>query len=346
MMSSALGSENKARPRRDQFTGCLIGQCLGDALGFPMEGHSTEVCGVYASETLSDKSFSGPEKASSFGQYSDDSQLARELIQSFVSCKEFKPSDYALRIASIFKEGRIIGYGRSTQEAAFRLIEGVPWENAGTPAPAAGNGSAMRAAPIGLIFCDDMENMIQAAQDQGRITHQDKRCSAGAVCIAGAVSLVLRSHPIDRKAFLRTLAGWTGRIETSLSEGLEQLVDWVDLASEDVSNLLYEKGLAPDLKENGGLPPFVTGTVLWSIYSFLKSPRKYIKTISTAISVGGDVDTTAAMAGAISGAYLGIEAIPLHLSRSLNDRGTWTMEELVNLANECFELKVGGSKTG
>lgn len=326
-------------PRRDQFSGSLIGQCLGDALGFPVEGFSSKTCRSYALEALSDNFPIGSDIASSFGQYSDDSQLARELLQSYVSCLKFDPSDYANRIALIFKEKRIVGYGRSTQEAALRLIAGVSWEEAGTPPPSAGNGSAMRAAPIGLILYDDLDNLIVAAQDQGRITHQDMRCSAGAVCIAGAVSLCLQTTTIKREEFLQCLSEWTGAIEESLSAGIKKLMDWIDLPLGEVSDLFYENGLAPDLKENQGISPFVTGTVLWSLYSFLKSPKDYRKTISTAISIGGDVDTTAAMAGAISGAYLGIGAVPSHLSGYLNDKGTWKLDQLVNLANECYELK-------
>jgi len=34
-------------PRRDQFSGCLIGQALGDALGFVVEGFPPEVCSDY-----------------------------------------------------------------------------------------------------------------------------------------------------------------------------------------------------------------------------------------------------------------------------------------------------------
>ena len=44
-----------AVPSRDQFRGCLVGQCLGDALGFPVEGHPPAVCRDYvAFETPSD----------------------------------------------------------------------------------------------------------------------------------------------------------------------------------------------------------------------------------------------------------------------------------------------------
>ena len=69
------------------------------------------------------------------------------------------------------------------------------------------------------------------------------------------------------------------------------------------------------------------------------SPEDYWETICTAVAVGGDVDTTAAMAGAISGAHLGISAIPSRYSYHLTDRGTWGHIELVELAHKCFEIK-------
>jgi ADP-ribosylglycohydrolase len=80
--------------------------------------------------------------------------------------------------------------------------------------------------------------------------------------------------------------------------------------------------------------------VLWSLYSFLKSPEDYQGTISTAIAVGGDVDTTAAMAGAVSGAYLGLGAVPPNLAECLTDQGSWGFDELKRLADECYRLKM------
>jgi len=89
-----------------------------------------------------------------FGQYTDDTQLARELLRSLVERRRFDPADYAARIARLFTEGHVVGQGRATEAAADRLAAGVPWDEAGTPSPAAGNGSAMRAAPIGLMLFD------------------------------------------------------------------------------------------------------------------------------------------------------------------------------------------------
>src|SRR5918998_2258603 len=185
-----------SHPTRKQFQGCLVGQALGDALGFVVEGQPPTFCRRYVDERLGGERVVWPGRSPFLlGQYSDDSQLARELLQSYAACGRFDPEDYARRIAAIFSENRIVGRGRATEEAAERLNRGVPWQEAGTPSPSAGNGSAMRAGPVGLLFFDDLTLLAQAAHNQGRITHRDPRCSAGAVAIAGAVALALRTEP-------------------------------------------------------------------------------------------------------------------------------------------------------
>jgi ADP-ribosylglycohydrolase len=322
----------------------MVGQCLGDALGFVVEGCSPAVCRKYVSETLyaGQAAVEGSRASLAFGQYSDDSQLARELMQSFAARGRFDPEDYARRIAAIFSEGRIVGRGRSTQEAAERLARGIPWDEAGTPPPSAGNGSAMRAGPIGLFYFDDPEGMVRAAHDQGRITHRDPRCSAGAVAIAGAVALALRGEQIDASRFLTRLTGWAGQMDESVAYAIERLAGWVDLPAKEAAPLIASVGRTPDYVDGWqGISPFVTSSVLWSLYSFLRSPEDYWETVCTAIAVGGDVDTTAAMAGAISGAYLGLQAIPRRLAQYLTDQGTWGFAELIELAYECHQLKTG-----
>jgi ADP-ribosylglycohydrolase len=322
----------------------MVGQCLGDALGFVVEGCSPAVCRKYVSETLNagQAAAEGSRASLAFGQYSDDSQLARELMQSFAARGRFDPEDYARRIAAIFSEGRIVGRGRSTQEAAERLARGIPWDEAGTPPPSAGNGSAMRAGPIGLFYFDDPEGMVRAAHDQGRITHRDPRCSAGAVAIAGAVALALRGEQIDTSRFLTRLTGWAGQMDESVAYAIERLAGWVDLPAKEAAPLIASVGRTPDYVDGWqGISPFVTSSVLWSLYSFLRSPEDYWETVCTAIAVGGDVDTTAAMAGAISGAYLGLQAIPRRLAQYLTDQGIWGFAELIELAYECHQLKTG-----
>jgi ADP-ribosylglycohydrolase len=104
---------------QNQYAGCLIGQSLGDALGFIVEGYPPNVCHQYVDEVLrTGKIGTQTRRGFAFGQYSDDSQLARELIESFVACRAFEPLNYAQRIAAIFREHRVVGKGRATEEAA------------------------------------------------------------------------------------------------------------------------------------------------------------------------------------------------------------------------------------
>jgi ADP-ribosylglycohydrolase len=329
-------------PTKEQFEGCLIGQCVGDALGFVVEGQPPEVCREYVEEALSEGHPGDRRRGRyAFGQYSDDSQLARELMHSYVTCERFDLEDYARRIAAIFSENRIVGRGRATEEAAVRLNRGVPWQEAGTPPPSAGNGSAMRAGPVGLLFFDDLPRLAQAAHDQGAIIHRDARCSAGAVAIAGAVALALRAEPVYPSEFTSRLGELVQEIEPSFASGIRQLPRWVPLFPEEAVELILRVGLKPGYSDGWqGISPFVVSSVLWSLYSFLKSPEDYQETISTPIAVGGDVDTTAAMAGAISGAHLGLGAIPSNLAERLTDQGSWGFGELKGLASECYRLKM------
>ncbi len=326
----------------EKFSGCLVGQCLADALGSPVEGYPPETCQTYVDEILKkpEKNFFGRGKFP-FGQYTDDSQLARELMQSYVDTNgQFSPANYAKRIAAIFQEQRIVGRGRATEEAAMRLAAGVDWQKAGTPAPAAGNGSAMRAAPVGLLFFDNPKEMIQVAHNQGIITHQNPLCSAGSVAIAGATALVLQSKTIDKEAFLIQLSSWVGEVESTFASAIMELKNWVLLPPNKAVTFISRAGLDTTYSDKWqGISPFVMGSVLWSLYSFLRTPEDYWETVCTSIAVGGDVDTTGAMAGAISGAYLGLSHIPVSLTDRLNDQGTWKLAQLVALANECYALK-------
>lgn len=328
------------KPLPEQFSGCLIGQSLGDALGAVVEGRSPEDCHYYVNEVLK-KGQAGVMGRGSyrFGQYTDDSQLARELLQSFVHCGRFDPADYASRIAAIFAENRIVGKGRATEAAAIKLAQGVPWQQAGTPAPSAGNGSAMRAGPIGLIFYNDFTKLAQAAYEQGHITHQDQRCAAGSAIIAGAVAITLTEKPLDQPDFLKKLSELAAAYDQDFSRLVLKLEEWVTLSVEQAAFQIIEAGKVSGPNDGWwGISPYVVPSVLWSLYSFLQTPDDYWETICTAIIAGGDVDTTAAMAGAISGAYLGLSSIPQNLAQQLNDRGTWGYSELIELANKCYQF--------
>lgn len=332
-------------PPADRFTGSLIGQCLGDALGFVVEGYPAAQCAEYVESYLrAGRAGEIGRGGFRFGQYTDDSQLARELMASYLDRGGFDPADYARRIAALFSEERIVGRGRTTEAAALKLMAGVPWQQAATPPPNAGNGSAMRAGPVGLMFHDDMPALDDAAQAQSRITHGDPRCAAGAVAIAGAVAMALGPAPLEPAAVVATLAERTDAIEPAFAGELRRLPDWLALPPAEAGPLIARAGLQPGFSDRwDGISPFVTSSVIWSLYCFLRTPDDYWETMCTAIAVGGDVDTTAAMAGAISGAYLGLAAVPAELAERLTDQGSWGRAELAALARGCHAIATGAA---
>ncbi|MBC7543355.1 MAG: ADP-ribosylglycohydrolase family protein, partial [Candidatus Sericytochromatia bacterium] len=252
---------------RSRVRGSIIGQCLGDALGFPVEGAAPEVCRRYVATHLQAMPVAVIGRVPfGFGQYTDDSQLARELLSSMVASQGFDPVDYAARIGAIFAENRIVGRGRATEMAARRLIEGVPWDESGTPPPSAGNGSAMRVGPVGLCFHQDPERLRQVALDQGRITHQDRRCGAGAVAIAGAVALAVTGAAVEAGAFSDRLAAWVAPVDGAFAGSIRQLPDWVRMGPDAAFERMSQAGGGPG-NDGGwhGISPFVVPSVLWSL---------------------------------------------------------------------------------
>jgi ADP-ribosylglycohydrolase len=329
--------------RETALTGCLLGQALGDALGFVVEARPPAVAGEYVERYLlagRAGEFAHPEFP--FGQYSDDTQLARELVASYADAGGWSPEAFAGRLAALFADGRDVSAGPGTRAAALRLLEGTHWSRSGTPAPYAGNGSAMRAAPLGLLFGEDTRSMVQATVEQSMMTHLDPRCSAGALAVAGAVSLATTRAPVRNEEFLGALAALTAPADQSVAEAIRGLLRWAHLAPAEAACRLHDERLDPSYTDEWrGISAFVTPSVVWSLYAFLHTPDDYWATVCTAIGVGGDTDTMAAIAGAISGARLGTGALPARLVERLNDRGRWGPDALIELARRAAKLARG-----
>ena len=94
---------------RDRLAGVIIGQCVGDAIGFPVEGRSEETCVDFVDRYLYAKAFDIPARGYKPGQYTDDSQLARELLINLVKNHEFDPDMYVEQIIDLFGNNKVIG---------------------------------------------------------------------------------------------------------------------------------------------------------------------------------------------------------------------------------------------
>jgi ADP-ribosylglycohydrolase len=175
--------------------------------------------------------------------------------------------------------------------------------------------------------------------EQARITHLDPRCAAGSVVIARAVALAGRRGTLDAEAFIEDLASSAEVADSSVAAAVRGLSEWVTLTPVEAARHVHVSGLDPaHRKKWQGISAFVTPSVLWSLYAFLRSPDDYWETICTAIAVGGDTDTMAAIAGAISGSRLGLDALPADLLEQINDRGGWGAQALAELARACSSI--------
>ena len=344
MQALRAGGRADIRVAEDRLAGSLLGQALGDALGFVVEAQPPEVARAYVDDWLrAGRAGQRSHPQFPFGQYTDDTQLARELLLSFEERAGWDPATFAGRLARLFRENQDVGAGWGTRSAALRLSSGTHWSSSGTPSPYAGNGSAMRAGQLGLLF-PDTRSMVRVAGDQSRITHLDPRCAAGAVAVARAVALAAAREPVHAEAFLEDVAYCADQEDSSMGAAIRALARWASLEPAAAARHVHESGLDPGHSSWQGISAFVVPSVCWSLYSFLRSPDDYWETICTAIAVGGDTDTLAAIAGAICGARLGRDALPQSLLACLTDRGSWGAEPLAGLARSCASIANRGSQ--
>ena len=322
----------------DRFVGSFLGLCLGDALGAPVEAAPPDIARLYVEQELrTGRAGHRGRGGFPFGQVTDDSQLARELLISIAERGETDPAHFASRLSVLVAMNRVIGAGPGTLATGERLHRGIPWHQAGEPAPYCGNGAAMRVAPLGVLWADDPARLLQSVVDQARVTHHDSRCAAGAVAIAAASMIACRPDRIDPHQVCTELAGMVAHLDGGMARAIQNVERLVAMDPEQATGHLHREPPAsgPD-REWRGVSSEVIGSVCWSLYAFLRSPDDYWGTVCTAIAAGGDTDTTAAMAGGIIGARVGMKGLPQDLLARLNDQGEWKVDELTSLARRCY----------
>jgi poly(ADP-ribose) glycohydrolase ARH3 len=304
-------------PRREQFVGCLLGQAVGDSLGAPYEGLLDDI--IYRM---------GPADAivrdrhEDVLRYTDDTQMAIGVAEALIESGEVDEDTLCAAFASNYDPARCYGPGARRILEAIR--EGEDWRPLAQtvfPGGSLGNGAAMRAAPIGLLFCDDPDRVAEQAERSASPTHTHPIGVDGARLLAVAVALALRGGRFDRKAFYQELTRYAKTEEFQWQLSVARRLRRTDSVG----------GFGNSLEAHR--------SVMTSIAIFTASPDDYPGVVSRAIGQGNDTDTLAAMAGALSGARLGIEGIPAHLIGKLENghKGRRYLEEL---AGKLFDLRL------
>jgi poly(ADP-ribose) glycohydrolase ARH3 len=282
---------------QDRFRGCLLGLAVGDAVGAPFEGVPGDA--IFHEFGPIDKVIAAIDD--DVITYTDDTQMAIGVAECLLAHASAEGNCLADRFLANYESGR--GYGRGVRMILDAMVAGENWKHLVTtifPGGSYGNGAAMRVAPVGLVFHDKANRLREVAKRSAELTHLHPLGIDAAVIVATAVSILLRDQVFDSKSFFAELEA------TATTEEFQwQLRTAGRLSAKEMFHF------GSSLPAHRSVTTAITCFSVW--------PDSYAKAIGRAISMGDDTDTLAAIAGALSGAYLGVGAIPPHLLSRLEN---------------------------
>jgi ADP-ribosyl-[dinitrogen reductase] hydrolase len=274
----------------DKVEGCILGGALGDGFGRPFEGRQGPIVVRDPMRLV----------------VSDDTQMTLATCEAIVEERTVSPQHIADKLAYWYKAGRITGVGSSTHKSLTELVAGGHWALTGRRGEmSAGNGAAMRIAP--LAFCLDLSasQSRRILRDVCRITHHSEEAYVGALAIAISVRAACQGS-------------WNGT---------NSLIAMVarELPDTSVRDRLDEMSRAPlntpiaDLAARFGSSGYVVDSVPLALagaerFSYLG----FAGVLTHVVSVGGDTDTIASMAGQVMGALIGKSRLPTNLLGKLD----------------------------
>ena len=165
------------------------------------------------------------------------------------------------------------------------------------------NGASMRVIPIGYAY-ETMEQTLLQAKASALPTHNNREAIRGAQAVAAAIFLARKG------------------------EGKEQIKDYLERKFKydlSVPLLTVKENHVFDSRTSYSVPP--------AIIAFLES-QDYESAIRNAVSLGGDADTQACIAGAVAEAYY--KQIPEHIKRFCDSRIDITIKSVVREFNKKY----------
>jgi poly(ADP-ribose) glycohydrolase ARH3 len=285
-----------------KFLGGLVGSAIGDAIG--------ELAFHYPDR---DK-LTGVVEGVSELRYTDDTAMAIGLATSLINKGGLEGRDLGETFRLNYEREPWRGYATGPP-TIFSLVrsKGIGYEEAARMlfggSGSFGNGAAMRIAPLGLFF-HNSQKIYELACASAEVTHAHPIGKDGAAVQALAVAQAVR---LDSAEEFRPHKFVNGLIDFARTSEIREKLEFM-------KELLHENLPLPIVAKKLGQSVAVQESLPFAIYSFLKYPSSYEESLYCAIMHGGDRDTLGAMAGAMSGAYLGSEAIPLLWREKLESR--------------------------
>jgi poly(ADP-ribose) glycohydrolase ARH3 len=306
-----------------KYLGSMVGSAIGDAIG--------EVAFCY------------PEKESLYEMvdrlgrlvYTDDTTMAMGLAESILQKKRIDQQHLGDTFSHYFYREPWRGYASGppqifsmVRQRGISYVEAAKSLFGGTGS--LGNGAAMRIAPLGLFF-HNSDQLYEEACASAEVTHAHPVGKDGAAVQAWAIAQAVRLDPekeFPKERFIQNLIAFSRMAEIQEKMKLVQR-----LIREEVSPEIAAFRLGKSVAVDESMP--------FAVYSFLQYPKSFEDCLLCSILNGGDRDTLGAMACAISGAYLGIEAIPQSWRDKLENQNL-----IENLASSLTENVENGLERG
>lgn len=286
-------------PVLERARGSLLGLAVGDALGATVEFMTPgEIRGKFG---VHRRMVGGGWLRLRPGQVTDDTEMSLCIARAVVARGGWDLRAVAESFAA-WLQGRPVDVGATCARGIRRFLhagtlEGPPNEGD------AGNGAAMRVAPVALLTLGDDEGLRSLAVAQARLTHHHPLSDAACVTVGRMIHAALR--------------GASAHELHALAAGLEALHP----------GFAFRRG-------PGTCSPFVVDTLRTAFHAFFTTAT-FEECLVAAVNQGGDADTAGAIAGALSGAFYGMSAIPRRWVRRL-DRTL--REEVLALASSLVGL--------
>ena len=279
MSESSHHEERIARARRS-LQGLAVGDCLGERFFGPPDAVLRRI--------------EGRQMPKAPWGYTDDTEMALSVFATLRDHKAIQQDELAMAFSKRMDRNR--GYGRSAFDILWNIRLGASWLSLSHEAfegrGSYGNGAAMRVAPLGAYFADDLDLCVQEARLQSEITHSHAEGIAGAIAVALATALVWqnRKAPSTGDEFLRAVHERTPPGETR--EGIRMALELpADCTVDQAAKLLGNGG---QITAQDTVP-----LCLWVVSKHMQG--SYEEAFWTTVSALGDRDTTCAIVGGILG---------------------------------------------
>ncbi|MBK9032874.1 MAG: ADP-ribosylglycohydrolase family protein [Myxococcales bacterium] len=264
----------------------LLGLAHGDAFGETLFGPPEEATRRVAARAL---------VARRPWRWTDDTAMALAVVETLERDATIDPDALMAALVRRFAAEPDRGYGQGAYTLLTRAAHGADWRVEATAMfggqGSFGNGAAMRVAPLGAYFADDLDRVVVEAARSAAPTHAHPEGVAGAVAVAVAAALAWRigqGAALDGDALL---AGVIARTPPGLTHAGLVRARALGLAA-DPDQVAAELGTGRQVSAQDTVP--------WCAWVAARHLRSYEDAVWQAAAPLGDRDTNAAIVGGVT----------------------------------------------